>query len=108
MQLQYKQANIPAYFSYAQAFTLCDNYFTEVASQSEPNHLMLIAAASPVIDDTSASRNYQPKPPFDLSSLPASLAKAGLSWGSYGAQHNYFEEITALKGSPHIALGGQV
>jgi phospholipase C len=33
---------------YAQQYTLCDNYFTEVASQSEPNHLMLIAAASPV------------------------------------------------------------
>jgi len=102
VQLQYKAADLPIYFSYARQFTLCDNYFTEVASQSEPNHLMLIAAASPVIDDTSPSRTYQPKPPFDLPSLPASLAKAGLTWGSYGAQDNYFNEITALKGSPQI------
>ncbi|HWY76140.1 MAG TPA: alkaline phosphatase family protein [Verrucomicrobiae bacterium] len=107
VQLQYKEADIPAYFAYARQFTLCDNYFTEVASQSEPNHLMLIAADSPVIDDTSASRTYQPKPPFNLPSLPASLAKAGLTWGSYGSTHNYFNEIVALKGSPHIAPSAQ-
>src|ERR1035438_981546 len=39
VKLQYKQANIPNYWAYAQQYTLCDNYFTEVASQSEPNHL---------------------------------------------------------------------
>jgi phospholipase C len=49
VKLQYSEQDIPAYFSFARQFTLCDNYFTEVASQSEPNHLMLIAAASPVI-----------------------------------------------------------
>src|ERR1039457_6502671 len=79
VKLQYHEANIPAYFAYARQFTLCDNYFTEVASQSEPNHLMLITAASPVIDDTESNRSYQPKPPFNLPSLPASLAQAGLT-----------------------------
>jgi phospholipase C len=107
VQLQYQEADIPAYFAYARQFTLCDNYFTEVASQSEPNHLMLIAAASPVIENTSPNRPFQPKPPFNLPSLPASLAQAGLSWGTYGATHNYFSEIVALKGSPHIALSTQ-
>ncbi len=102
VRLQYKEADIPGYFAYARQFTLCDHYFTEVASQSEPNHLMLIAADSPVIDDTSPHRGYQPKPPFDLPSLPASLEKAGLTWGSYGPQHNYFNEIAALQGSPRI------
>lgn len=50
MKGQYGEKDIPAYFS----FTLCDNYFTEVASQSEPNHLMLIAAASPMSTDASS------------------------------------------------------
>src|SRR5712692_6479493 len=59
VQQQYHEADIPAYFAYARQFTLCDNYFTEVASQSEPNHLMLIAAASPIIDNSSAHRTYQ-------------------------------------------------
>jgi phospholipase C len=51
VKLQYSEKDIPAYFSFAKQFTLCDNYYTEVASQSEPNHLMLTAAASPIIDN---------------------------------------------------------
>jgi phospholipase C len=100
---QYHESDIPAYFAYARQFTLCDNYFTEVASQSEPNHLMLIAAASPIIDNSSAKRSsYQPQAPFDVPSLPASLERAGLTWRSFGDQHNYFNDIVALKGSPQI------
>src|ERR1700680_3863350 len=53
-----RENDIPAYFSFARQFTLCDNYFTEVASQSEPNHLMLIAAASPVIDNATKNPTY--------------------------------------------------
>ena len=74
VKLQYHETDIPGYFALARQYTLCDNYFTEVASQSEPNHLMLIAAESPVIDNSSASRTYQPQAPFKLPSLPASLA----------------------------------
>src|SRR3989442_1550227 len=100
---QYHESDIPAYFAYARQFTLCDNYFTEVASQSEPNHLLLIAAASPIIDNSSAKRrSYQPQAPFDIPSLPASLERAGLTWRSYGDQHNYFNDIVALKGSRQI------
>jgi len=100
---QYHESDIPAYFAYARQFTLCDNYFTEVASQSEPNHLMLIAAASPIIDNSSAKRrSYQPQAPFDIPSLPASLERAGLTWRIYGDQHNYFNDIVALKGSRQI------
>ena len=100
---QYLEADIPAYFAAARQFALCDNYFTAIASQSEPNHLVLIAADSPIIDNANASRTYQPQAPFDLPSLPASLAKAGLTWKTYGdPTFSYFEHITALKGSPNI------
>ncbi len=103
VKLQYKESDIPAYFSYARQFTLCDNYYTEVASQSEPNHLMLVAAASPVIDNASASRTYQPQEPFAIPSLPQSLQKAGLTWRAYGdPAFSYFNAITALKGSKNI------
>ena len=51
VKLQYKQKDIPSYWALAQQYTLCDDYFTDVASQSEPNHLMLIAANSPLIDN---------------------------------------------------------
>ena len=100
---QYRESDIPAYFAYARQFTLCDNYFTDVASQSEPNHLMLIAADSPIIDNANPRRKYQPQAPFDIPSLPANLAKAGLTWKAYGdAKFSYFNHITALQGSPNI------
>jgi phospholipase C len=99
--LQYKEANIPIYWAYAQQYALCDNYFTDVASQSEPNHLFLIAADSPVIDNASRSRRYQPQPPFDLPSLPAALQAAGRTWRNYAdPNESYFDHIAALASSP--------
>src|SRR5207245_2575419 len=69
---QFIEADIPAYFAYARRFTLCDKFFTEVAGPSTPNHLMLIAADSPFID------NPKPGDPSRLSaSLPVSLERKG-------------------------------
>ena len=64
MKLQYSEKDIPAYFSFAKQFTLCDNYFTEVATESEPNHPMLVRAASQIIDNAGRDRTYQPQEPF--------------------------------------------
>ncbi len=100
---QYNESDIPAYFAAARQFSLCDNYFTQIASQSEPNHLTLITADSPIIDNSNPKRTYQPQAPFDLPSLPAVLAKAGLTWKSYvDPTFNYFDHITGLIGSPQI------
>src|SRR5207253_5120900 len=93
---RYGRANIPHYWRYAERYTLCDRYFTEVAGPSTPNHLMLIAAASPIIDNPHNRDPIKDQPPFDIPSLPAALAKAGLTWRNYGGYaHRY---ITALKG----------
>lgn len=103
VKLQYSEKDIPAYFSLAKQFTLCDNYFTEIASQSEPNHLMLIAASSPIIDNATKTRTYQPQEPFDIATLPKALEKAKLTWATYGdAGFSYFDKITELKGSKNI------
>jgi len=91
---QYHQADIASYWAYAQQFTLCDNFFTDVASDSTPNHLMLIAAASPVINNPSSGSS----PSFNLPSLPANLQAAGLSWRNYGGFA--FPYIAQLKSSP--------
>src|ERR1700687_1409021 len=72
---QYGEQDIPAYFSFARQFTLCDNYFTEVTSQSEPHHLMLIAAASPIIDNAKKNRTYQPQEPFKIPTLPKEIGR---------------------------------
>ncbi|HZY93779.1 MAG TPA: alkaline phosphatase family protein [Candidatus Bathyarchaeia archaeon] len=78
---QFVESNIPGYFAYARKFTLCDQYFTEVAGPSTPNHLMLIAADSPFIDNPPRGGT----PPRSISaSLPLSLERSRLSWGNYG------------------------
>jgi phospholipase C len=94
---QYDGSVIPAYWAYARQFTLCDHYFTDVAGPSTPNHLMLIAAASPIINNP---HYYDPKklrPPYKLPSLPDLLQKAGLTWANYGGYA--FHYITALRNS---------
>jgi len=93
----YGESDIPEYWSYARQFTLCDHYFTDVAGPSTPNHLMVIAADSPLIDNFHRNDPTQPVPPYDLPSLPASLDAAGLSWKNYGGFA--FKLVTSLKGS---------
>jgi phospholipase C len=81
---QFTEQDIPAYFAYARQFTLCDRYFTDIAGPSTPNHLMLIAATSPVIDNPPRYRLPPGAPPFKLTSLPARLEQAHRTWGNYG------------------------
>ena len=101
VKTQYGPKNIPATWALAQQYALCDQYFTDVGSESEPNHLFLIAADSPVIDDSSATRaTYQPSPPYDLPSLPALLQQNKRQWRNYAdAKSSYFTNIKALRGS---------
>ena len=78
---QYDQPNLPNYWRFARQYTLCDRYFTEVAGPSTPfNHLMLIAADSPIINNPHYRDPINLQPPFNLPSLPANLVKAGLTW----------------------------
>jgi phospholipase C len=108
-RLQYLQADIPPYWALAQQYTLCDQYHTEIASQSEPNHLVLIAGTTPLIDNSSAHRTYQPQPPYDINSLPQALKAAGLQWRAYSDDKlaSYFRNIKALAGDPWNVAGTQ-
>ncbi len=96
--VQYVEADIPGYFQLARAFTLCDNFFSEVAGPSTPSHLMLIAAAAPIINNP--HNHYRPNASdlYDMPSLPINLEQAHLTWGFYGGYaHKY---IRALKNRP--------
>jgi phospholipase C len=97
-RVQFQQADIPHYWSYARQFTLCDNYFTDVAGPSTPNHLMLIMADSALIDNPARNYRKHPGPPlYDRPSLPAQLDAAGLSWGNYAGYAFEFIKYTAGK-----------
>ncbi len=93
---QFTEQDIPMYFALARQFTLCDQYFTDVAGPSTPNHLMLIAADSPVIDNPPRYRLPAAAAPFQMPSLPSSLERAGLTWGNYGGYA--FDMIEGLRG----------
>jgi len=94
-RLGYKEADIPAYFAYGRQFTLCDNVFSAVAGPSTPNHLMIIAADSPVIDNPPSYRRGTAETTYDLPSLPDNLDAAGLTWTNYGTGYP-FDLITNL------------
>ncbi|MGA8659004.1 MAG: alkaline phosphatase family protein [Chthoniobacterales bacterium] len=92
-RVQYTENDIPAYFALARQYTLCDNYFSEVAGPSTPNHLMLICADSPVINNPGNDYFY------DLCSLPIALERARITWGNYGG-YVFEKYIKELAGHP--------
>ncbi len=98
---QYQQADIAQYWAYAQQYALCDNFYTDVASDSTPNHLMLIAADSPVINNPS----FTNPPTYNLPSLPANLEAVGITWRNYGGYA--FPYIATLKSSPNNVTSAQ-
>lgn len=96
---QYGEKDIPAYWAYARQYGICDHYFTDVAGPSTPNHLMLITAASPIVNNPHRSDPKNLRLPYNLPSLPTLLEKGGFSWGNYGGYA--FKDITALKSKPN-------
>jgi phospholipase C len=98
--LQYTENDISGYFNYAQKYTLSDNYFTEVAGPSTPNHLMLICADAPIINNPTHLYNPRPSDTYRLSSLPLQLERAQLTWGNYGGYaFHYIRELAAHQGN---------
>jgi phospholipase C len=102
---QYHESDIPHYFALAKQFVLCDNYYTDVAGPSTPNHLMVIAADSPVINNPHPKDPKQFQPPFNLPSLPENLQKAGFAWKNYGGFA--FNYIANLKHNPGNVIADQ-
>jgi len=93
-RVQYAENDIPGYFALARQYTLCDNYFSEVTGPSTPNHLMLICADAPVINNPHNHYRPSPKDSYNLRSLPLALEKAGLTWANYGGYaFHYIEEL---------------
>jgi len=98
---QYKQSDIPNYWSYAQHFGLGDNFFTSYPTSSTPNHIAMVAAQAGGIYETTTQtgcdspqndivhavsntgKQYWTYPCENIQSLPNLLANAGLSWRFY-------------------------
>jgi phospholipase C len=92
--VQYIEQDIPAYFALAREYTLCDRYFSEVAGPSTPNHLMLICADAPIIDNPHHHYRPSPQDSYDLHSMPMALERAGMTWANSGGYpFHYIKEL---------------
>jgi len=94
----YTEANAPNYWKAARAFTLCDNYFSDVRGPSHPNYLMMIAGQSPIIN-TPFSSDVCPDFCLDIPVLPNQLDATGLTWRDYGG---IFTSIKSLVGRSEV------
>ena len=95
----FQREDIPFHYALADAFTICDHYFTSIAGPTEPNRCMLFSGSidpegengGPLIDDA----NYWPgngpnafhkTKPFTWPTYAERLQAAGITWKVYQEQ----------------------
>jgi phospholipase C len=118
-KIEYLQSDIPTYWAYAQKYGLSDNFYSSVATSSTPNHLALLAGQTGGNNETIDSKacfsagnvllyarsvagaNSWSYPCYAVSSLPAQLSAAGVTWRYYSAAQVWDTPsyIRALAGS---------
>jgi phospholipase C len=115
----YTRADLPFYHALADAFTICDGYFSSVIGPTDPNRLMWISASidpdgvagGPVVE-TFPDR-YQHFGSLRWETMPERLHEAGVSWKVYHARLTeyelsplpYFHAFTHLDSVRGIELG---
>ncbi|HLZ09143.1 MAG TPA: alkaline phosphatase family protein, partial [Chloroflexota bacterium] len=121
--VQYLQSDIPIYWTYAQHFALGDNFFSSIATMSQPNHFAMIAAQSggeygntsgviggcfSLPNELMPSRNAQGTnyfsfPCYSPLTLPNILDSNGLSWRYYDEVGIWDapSDVQDLAGSPN-------
>jgi len=121
--VQYQPSDIPVYWAYAKHFGLGENFFTDAASSSTPNHIAMIAAQtggedqtihvhgclSPANDvvldrDAGGDESYG-QPCYSIPSIPQEMTAAGLTWKYYGTAPVWDapQYIQKLKNTPGVA-----
>lgn len=124
---EFRQSQIPNYWSYAQHFTLDDHFFSTINGPSYPNHLVTIAASSNNTDDNpilnsrhswgcdagkytrvdainpATDKHYFIKPCFNIPTLVDELDKQHVSWKYYApGPYNSGYIWSALDSIKHI------
>lgn len=128
--VQFYQADIPNYWSYAQSFALADNMFSSIHADSFPNHLYTIAAQSGGVisapggtgavnswgcDAAAGAWSGQMDalgdifavfPCFDFTTLADSMDNAGISWRYYApSQYEEGYQFSVYDAISHIRYG---
>jgi phospholipase C len=110
----YTREDNPFHYALADAFTICDNYFTSVLGQSLPNHVMALSgtidpggtAGGPCLSNADFG-------PFTWPTLYDTLEAAGITWREYiyppgGGEAGAWKQFqNAPAGSPLYVNGVQ-
>jgi phospholipase C len=86
----YEQRDIPTFWSMAEAFTLCDEYYSSVIGPTDPNRVMWFSASldpegthgGPCLKTLTTTRPQQ-FGKFTWKTMPEHLSEAGVSWKVY-------------------------
>ncbi|RQV80930.1 phosphocholine-specific phospholipase C [Burkholderia anthina] len=108
--------DIPFHYALADAFTVCDNYFCSIPGNTHPNRMYLMTGmvdplgtgGGPLLDNTDYIDNQFDKvqlPPFNWTTYPERLEKAGISWQIY-QQGTGFDNFTGNYGTNMLACFG--
>jgi len=121
--VQYKQSDIPVYWAYAQHYGLGENFYTDAASSSTPNHIAMIAGQTGSEDQTihvhgclspandvvlqraAAGNESYGQPCYKIPSIPSELTAAGLTWKYYGNAPVWDapQYIQSIKNTPPVS-----
>jgi phospholipase C len=96
----YTRADLPFYYALADAFTVCDGYFSSVIGPTDPNRLMAVSATidpdggagGPVVE--TFPRREEHFGTLHWETMPSRLQQAGVRWKVYNAR------LTELELSP--------
>ncbi|HEX4223520.1 MAG TPA: alkaline phosphatase family protein [Pseudonocardiaceae bacterium] len=84
----YTREDIPVHHALADAFTICDNYFSSVMGPTDPNRLFWISGSiDPAGEHGGPALDAPDDPPpnvFSWPTYPEKLEEAGVSWKVYG------------------------
>jgi phospholipase C len=126
---QYRQADLPNYFKYAQNFVVADHMFSGLHATSYPNHLYAVAATSggviseprlpagggelscadadpgSIVDVLDTNGNlYEQFPCFNFLSLADEMQSAGVSWTMYSQPDTPFNGLDAINSIRNSSL----
>jgi phospholipase C len=87
----YTRADIPVHYALADAFTVCDHYFSSVLGPTSPNRLHWMTATNdpdglaggPIV----GSLRHHPRGSLSWRTFPENLYDAGVSWKIYSPMH---------------------
>lgn len=88
----YTEELLPNYWKMARSFTLCDNYFSEVKTESDPNFMMLGTAQATTMKNPPGEWGC-PNFCVDVPAFPDLLDPKGLTWHDYGGTLAFVQSL---------------